>query len=504
MPRNQIKYGAVISYISLFVNLLIGLIYTPWLINSIGKADYGLYTLAMSIIGFLAFDFGLGNATTKFVSQYRAEDAQDRVDNFLGTVAKIYLIIDFLLFVVLTTMYFFLPEIYEGLTEGELQKLRVVFIIVSVYFIISFPFIPLNGILTSYEQFIPLKACDLFQKVLVVASMAVCLLLGYGLYALVLVNSISGIIVILMKFYYVKKKTTVNINFHFWDKKEIRIIFAFVIWVTIASLSQRMIFNIAPSILGAIANTAAIAVMGVVITLEGYVYLFANAINGMFLPRLSRIATQNNDLEVLDLMIKVGRIQLYIIGFIYIWLVTFGKQFIYEWMGPDYSEVYLCVLLVAFPSVLHLPQEIGLTYIVAKNKVRLQAYVYIIMGVVNIALAIPLTKLYGVQGICFSIMISYIIRTIGLDIIFEKELNIDVLRFFKESYLKLLIPLVICLAGFILISKFYVSMGWINLIIKSAFAFLLYAIVLYAICLNDYEKQLFIAPIRRITKKFRA
>ena len=41
---NQIKTGAIISYVALFLNIVIGLLYTPWMINTIGKADYGLYT----------------------------------------------------------------------------------------------------------------------------------------------------------------------------------------------------------------------------------------------------------------------------------------------------------------------------------------------------------------------------------------------------------------------------------------------------------------------------
>ena len=54
---NQIKAGAIMSYISLFITILIGIIYTPWMINSIGKADYGLYVLAMSVINIFVFDF---------------------------------------------------------------------------------------------------------------------------------------------------------------------------------------------------------------------------------------------------------------------------------------------------------------------------------------------------------------------------------------------------------------------------------------------------------------
>lgn len=102
MLDKQIKYGAVISYVSLFINIIIGLVYTPWMINSIGKSNYGLYTLAMSLIGLFVFDFGLSNAVTRFVSKYIAEGQHDRVNKLLGLVYKLYMIIDVVILIAIT------------------------------------------------------------------------------------------------------------------------------------------------------------------------------------------------------------------------------------------------------------------------------------------------------------------------------------------------------------------------------------------------------------------
>ena len=41
----QIKIGAVLSYLSIGVNIAAGLIYTPWMIGKIGQSEYGLFTL---------------------------------------------------------------------------------------------------------------------------------------------------------------------------------------------------------------------------------------------------------------------------------------------------------------------------------------------------------------------------------------------------------------------------------------------------------------------------
>ena len=77
---SQIKAGAIISYISIGINILIGLLYTPWMISSIGKENYGIYILATSVITLFLFDFGLGSAVTRFVSRYLAEKRVEKLN----------------------------------------------------------------------------------------------------------------------------------------------------------------------------------------------------------------------------------------------------------------------------------------------------------------------------------------------------------------------------------------------------------------------------------------
>ena len=110
MAANQLKVGALLSYIGLAINIIVGLLYTPWMINSIGKADYGLYTLALSVIHLFVFDFGIGQAVTRFVAKYLAEGNQERANNCLGLVYKLYFYIDIVVFIALTCLYFFIPS----------------------------------------------------------------------------------------------------------------------------------------------------------------------------------------------------------------------------------------------------------------------------------------------------------------------------------------------------------------------------------------------------------
>ncbi len=114
---------------------------------------------------------------------------------------------DILILIGFVVVYIFSSSIFSNLTVSELEKFRIVFIIAGLYALSSFPFQPLNGILISHEKFIFLKITELFYRVLTVATMVVVLILGYKLYALIVVSSVVGILIIVAKLIYIKSLT---------------------------------------------------------------------------------------------------------------------------------------------------------------------------------------------------------------------------------------------------------------------------------------------------------
>ena len=146
----QIKVGALLSYFTIAFNMIAGLIYTPWMIEHIGKSNYGLYTLATSLITMFTIDFGLSAAVSRFLSKYNAENNQKVANNFLGIIYKLYLIISMIIFIALVIVFFYINTIYAKLNSEELKTFKILYAIVGLYTIVSFPFTTLNGILSGF------------------------------------------------------------------------------------------------------------------------------------------------------------------------------------------------------------------------------------------------------------------------------------------------------------------------------------------------------------------
>ncbi len=502
---NQIKFGALMSYFTIAFNMVAGLIYTPWMIKQIGQGNYGLYILATSFITLFVMDFGMGVAVTRFVSKFNAEGDQGKVNNFLGVVYKLYLAIDAVILAVLIVVGFFITGIYDNLTVSELETFKVLYVIVGLFTVISFPFTNLNGILTAYEKFVWMKVADLFHKAFIIIAMVIALSLGYGVYALVLVNAISGLLTIAIKLFIIKKKTNVKVNFKYKDKHLLKEIFGFSIWTTVASLALRLIFNITPSIIAAVSVTGSIgvALFGLGQTIEGYVYAFATAINGMFMPRISKMVYENKkETELMPLMIKIGRIQCLMIGLVVTGFIAVGHSFIVDvWNRPEFSESYLCCIFLIIPSFFFQPMQIASTTLVVENKVKLQAIVFVIMGVINVALSLILSRFFGALGASISIFVSYMVRTILMAIIYHKVLKFNIPLFIKETFVKLMPPMLIAMLIGLLLEKYNpLAHGYLRFAINSLlFVAVFFVLVIFK--LNDYEKNLFLGKIKKLVKR---
>lgn len=498
----QIKLGAILSYASIAINILSGLLYTPWMINQIGQNDYGLYTLANSVITLLMVDFGLSSATARYLSKYNAEGKREEAEKFLGAVYKLYMLVDAVIVTALVIIYFRIDSIYATLTPGELSRFKVVYIIAALFSVTNFPFVTFNGILTSHEKFVPLKLSDVLYRVFLVGFTVLALLMGFGLYALVTVHAVVGLSVTLFKFIVIKKTVPLKVNFRHNDKSLYKDIFGFSIWTTISSLMQRLVFNITPSILGMVTGAAQIAVFGIVTTIEGYSYTITTAINGMFMPRISRlVADDKSDKALNKLLVDVGKFQFALNGLIIAGFAVVGKSFINLWMGEAFSDAYYGILLVVIPGAFFNSLQIANTTVVVEGKVKLMAIVNILTGVINVCLSYPLSKIYGVLGACVSICIAYSVRAIVLLILYHKILPFNIPAFIKKCYFRISVPIIITIAIGLVMNTFIPDAGWLVLLVKGAAVVFLFGVSVFSLGFGKEEKRALLNKGKALLKR---
>jgi O-antigen/teichoic acid export membrane protein len=505
MGSNQIKVGALLSYSAIIFNIISGLIYTPWMVNQIGKSDYGLYILVTMFMTYFIMDFGLGQAIARYISKYRSEGEVEKANELLGLTTKLYLLIDLTIFITLIVVFFFISNIFKQLTPEEIQKFRIIYCIAGLFSLLSFPFSSLQGIFIAYERFIFLKLCDLILKISTIILMVIALFMGYKLFALVTINAGIGIIVVIIKFAHFRKNIPIKVNFRYFNKSLLYEIFKFSIWITIIGISQRLFLNITPTILGIFSGTTQIAIFAIGITISGYTETFATALNGLFLPKVTGLAVKKDNVEeITKLMIKVSRIQLFVVGILIIGVITLGKQFVVFWMGPDFARSYSVIVLLIVPGIITLTQEIGNTMLFVVNELKYRAFLFIGASTISVIISIILTPSMGALGAAIGIFIALVLcHVIGINIVYYKILKLNIPRFFRECHLKMIAPFSFSLLSGFLINAFIPAHNLITFLPKAIFLGVVYIIFMWFLGLNTYEKEMIRGLVRKTSAFFK-
>lgn len=476
--RSQVKRATVISYLSLAINILSGLIFTPWLIHQLGEGDYGLYSIGTSIITLLIMDFGINEAVGKYVAEYRATGREDKVHDLISLVFKIYLLLAVIFLLIFTVLYFFLNGLYDNLAAEELVKLKNIYVIIAVYNVFAFALTPLSGIMLAYEYLTSLKICDIINRLVVIAITVVAIWFGLGLYACVLANAFAGIIVILYKLIIVRRRGLLKINIQYKDKALLKSILSFSVWVAVLIITQRCIYSITPSILGALAGSAEVTRYSVAGTLEGYVYSFGSVISALFLAKISR-QLADGDKEGFDALIRnTGKIQFILISVIFIGFICVGYDFINLWMGEGYEIIYYMTIILLIPSLYVWPfmtASVGLT---VANKVKGPALVNLGTAMINILMEFLIVPRFGAMGAIVSIAIANTFKGIALVYVYRKYLSIKIKYFMKDIFGKYGLIFAIALSiGWFLTRRLNFVDGWIGFVLRGTLVVGVYGVV---------------------------
>lgn len=155
MKRNEIKAGALLSYLNLLIGNLIPFIYTPIMLRMLGQAEYGIYGIAQSVMGYIGLlNFGIGGSIIRYLSKYRAEGNLEGERRVFGLFIKIYSVIGVAVLIVGTFCSFHLGAYGRSLTPDELVLLERLVRLMTLNTAIFMPFNVFSSIILAHERFI--------------------------------------------------------------------------------------------------------------------------------------------------------------------------------------------------------------------------------------------------------------------------------------------------------------------------------------------------------------
>ena len=504
MPVNQLKAGVVLNYVVIFLNTVVGLLYTPYMLRMMGQSEYGLYSLVASVIAYLTvLDLGFGNAIVRYTAKFRAEKKTEEQYEMFGMFFLLYLVIGIIAFGIGLGLYFNVDTLFGNtMTAVELDRARIMMLLLVANLAFTFPMSIWGSIVQAYEDFVFQKSLNIIRIILNTVVMICLLHFGYKAVAMVVVQTIFNVLTLVLNFIYCRRKLNIHIyfrfkHFHWGFLKEVAI---YSFWIFLNAIMDRVYWSTGQFVLGAMVGTVAVAVFAIAIQLEGMYMQFSTAISSVFLPKVTAmVATNRSRKEISDLFIRTGRIQYIVLAYILSGFIIFGRQFIELWAGAGYSDAYIISLLFFIPLTVPLIQNLGITILQARNEMKFRSVLYIIIALVSLAMQIVLTRFFGGIGCAMGVSGALVVgQILIMNVYYRRRQDLDIKTFWKEISKMSIIPIVLIFSSMLVIRHFFALDSWGKLILGIAAFSLVYIPLFFRFSMTDDERNLFISMFHKI------
>jgi len=498
---NEVKAGAVLSYASIFINIIISLIYTPIMLRLLGQSEYGLFSLIGSLVGYLTIlDLGLGNAIIRYTARNRVVGDEEAEARLNGMFVALYCVIGLLTVAIGTVLYLNLDNMFgPTLSVLELQKAKIMTLLLIFNFAVSFPLGVFGSIIQAYEKFVFFKLLAIARTLLTPLIILPLLLWGYGSVAMVVVQTVLNLAVLLVNMVYALKKLDVKIYFGQYDWALLKEIAGYSFFIFLNIIVDKIYWSTGQFILGIVSGTMLVAIYAVAMNLNTMYILFSTAVSGVLLPRITMMVANDASNEALsEMMVRIGRVQYVVMAYVLSGFILFGQAFIILWAGENYRDAYHIVLLVMIPITVPLIQNTGILILQAKNRQGFRSVLYLVIAVLNIAASIPLAKMWGGLGCALATGVSLVIgNVIIMNIYYHRQIHLNIPMFWK-NIMRMSVPVVLAMGCGYGIDLFIGQPGFLGLGLKIVLFSVVYIGLMWWWGLNGYEKDLFLSPIRKV------
>lgn len=502
--QNQLKMGAILSYVNILAGLAVGLGYTPVMIRLLGQSEFGLYSLIGSLVAYLSvLDMGLGNTIVRYVSKNRVVGNKKSESELNGLFLTVYSVIGLITLIVGSILYFNIENMFGNtLSLDQIERAKIMMILLIFNIAISFPLSVFASLMQAYERFVFLRVFNIISVLLKPVIALPFLFMGYGAVTLVVTATIVNIACLLTNVYYCFKYLDIHFRKGHFEKAFLYEISGYAFFIFLNAIMDKIYYGTGQFILGIVSGTIQVAIYAIAMQFLNMYMQFSSAISGVLLPKVTIMVSNGiTKRDLTGLMIKIGRLQYIVMSYILVMFFLVGKEFIYLWAGEDYLSAYLMILILMISLFTPLIQNAGIAILQAMNLNRYRMTVYTICAVINIFTSIILAKMYGGLGCAISTSVAIFISTgLIMNRYYHKRIGIDIPLFWKNITHMMPSAFILIILVEIFQMNVLLEYNWLYFVIKAVVYSLIYMILMYFIAMNGYEKNLCKSAICKILR----
>lgn len=503
MKTNQVKWGALLSYVLIVVNTVYGMVISPFILSTIGTSEYGVYKSIGALSATVAvLELGIGPMLQRYVAQFIAQKREKDLSNIsamgliqAGALSGIMLVVGLVLFLGI-------DKAYGGtFTAVEMTRAKQLFLLQLAYIVLHVIENALFGVISGYNRFIFTNSMKLLS--IVVRAFLFVLLLPVFQNALVLVTVSVTIefLIIGLELIYLYGKLKHRIHLYYWDKPLFKETFGYMMLLFVQSIIIQFNGNLDNIVIGAMLGTASVTVYSFAIQIFNMFETCATSISGVILPTVTKQIYEgatSKDLE--QTVVRFGRIQWMVLGAVLAGFICCGKEFFSLWLGTGFEDCWYLSLILMIPVTFPLIVNVCLAILKVKNLLKFRTVSLAYSAVINVILTVIGTRYWGYWAAAAGTAIATVVGSVvSMNIYYRRKLGIHILKVYLKVFEKITPCIFLAMVPCVILDR-YLFGTWLALGVKVISFLVVYGIGLIFFGLSNAEKKQLFGRKRRVSQ----
>lgn len=503
MKINQVKWGAIISYVLIVVNVVYGMLISPYILSTIGESEYGVYKTIGSLTATVAvLELGIGAMLQRYIARLNAEKKEKELSNFSAMGMIQASVLAALMLIIGVFLYLSIDVTYRGtFSAAELMRAKQLFVIQLAYIVLHIFENALSGIISGYNRFVFTNSIKLVAVFVRMVLYIVVLPIYKNSLTIVIVSVLIEILIICVEMVFLRKAIGHKIRLYYWDKPLFKEAFIYMIMLFVQSIIIQFNGNIDNIVIGAVLGATSVTVYSFAIQIFNMFETCATSISSVVLPTITNKIHAGETPEQLETtVVKFGRVQWMVLGMVLFGFLCCGQEFFALWLGDGFEDCWYLSLILMIPVTFPLIVNVCLAILKAKNLLTFRTISLAYSALINMIFTVIGTRIWGYWAAAAGTAIATVIGSvISMNIYYHKKLGINVFKLYGKIFSGVTVCLILasvpCAALNLLVYG-----SWFSLLLKVVTFVVIYGAAMLLFGLNKAEKAQVLRFKRRATE----
>ena len=392
----QVRKNLLTNLLSMVVNVIVGILYTPYLVKNLGVAAYGVIPLSLLLNQYINI---LANSLTRAVTRFYAVEYKkgnyEEASSYFSSSIVLTLVLA-IIFVPLCCIPIHYLEHLLDIPQELLSSAKILFFLSIISFFVSVSCNCINTTVFSENRL------DLINYVKIIRHLSKLIFnfIFFSIYGIDLIwvgvsYLLSEVASILFSIYAYKTTKPQAIVFSVLKTRYsvIKPVFNMIVWVALISFADTFIYKIDSILVTNYFGISQTGMLGSMTEIGSYCISIASIIGTLFSPLILIAYSENRHNDVRSITVDGG----YVVGLIACLMcgIIMGGSYriLYLWLTPEIAEnsIWMVIKMAVIPYT-----TVGAVYSSVYNywnKVKVPAIISLVISAVYVLLSVALLEM---------------------------------------------------------------------------------------------------------------